>query len=982
MGIVNNVLSAFQRKPRIEKNENTNSKALKNNMVPLGQDFFRNGNLKSKQSIDIDEKLEGNSLYTGYLHAALNLRKNAFSDFCEKEIVTESFSEKEKDKYHPYLRLIEESKTVSEYEFWQDAITDYDMNGEVFIFLLRRVVYSDEKDPITGKRIISHIGLPTSIRVLDANKVNVLRNGLGYVIGYEEWIDSGHKRTFLPEQIIHIINKSPFNKKLPFSIFDAAKYYQYTLNKSTEFTKAALLNNLNTPGIVATDQILNDSEYDNLVSRINGHEAGKVIIADGAGKLNFTPISQNIQALSEIFEVNRNVIFAVTGTSKTMLGIEESGTTRDTARVQYQKFMQKTILPITKMFVSAFNFDYRTNYPNLYQFSPIELSIKKSTDPAQQAEIYTTRKQLFDAVIEMTYSGYTADSANRFMNGEIEFNDLVLEEDEVEDLDKKFDKKLSDNEDSTKIENDEGPEEQGWVGIKTENVDVEKMLSHSLKDGLYKGELKYEKTNLPIKYNSHFTGIYGLTKTGLENLNKDSLIIPNKVKINNIDLFELDDCNVVVALIEKTDEINQLRNQLLKLDHYKQEFEDYKPHISICYIDKKVDGKVYIELFKTLINKELKTDGIEIDNPFEEVYFKDDLDDSEKKDENKCSCHEGTCKLHKSIDDIYKDNEVEEVDLYSHNCHHDSESLEDWIDNTILKNQKTENGITEYGKIISKKLKSIYKNILNDVRKIQLDAIKESKLNINAISIDDVRSSKTANEIKEKMTNICKKYIKQIVSIVSSERKNDDKKLGLEGNVNLLGDKETLSYIDRISEKCANSHIETLYNEILKSLVKQQKKIKKNGLNLSDEDIDMAVKKAFIRISRQKAQVFSEDVFIRGVGTGIYYTDVLLVKINGKMHEAYKILESSYSDPCPICQAVIGGAEIPLSEDFLGLEDYIEYEHNGKKIRYVNSFEPIEYGNIHVGCRCWYSLHLKEASQETMKKLDVESATKLLEENK
>lgn len=413
-----------------------NNQNIKKNSIAT--DFLRRGNTKTKIDIQTDQKFNEDLTIQGWMNAALTVRADSFAEFCEDNIITESNSDI--SKYHLYLQLIENSTTVSEFEFWRDAISDYDIYGEVFFFMLRRVVYEDEHTYVNGKLKkpkVTHIGLPTAIEIIDAKNMKVLKNSLGEIVGYRERIDSTHKREFLPEQIVHVMNHHPLDKKKPYSIYEAAKAYQYTINKGTEFAQSALINNMNTPGILSTAEILNDDEYDNLISRINSHEPGKAIVTDGTGNLTYTPITQSIDSASlpSLTEISRQTIFAVTGTSKTILGIEESGVTRETSRVQDKKFIKRTIAPIARRIISALNFDFRVNYTETYKNDAVRLAIKSIYDPIETQERFETQKTLFDDITEIIYSGYTKESAEDFMNGDISFSDLELDAEDAQDID-------------------------------------------------------------------------------------------------------------------------------------------------------------------------------------------------------------------------------------------------------------------------------------------------------------------------------------------------------------------------------------------------------------------------------------------------------------------------------------------------------------------------------------------------------------------
>lgn len=471
------ILNSLQRAVGVPKN--TNQPAVTATQS-IANDFLRRGSVKVLQNLEQDKAFEPDTTIKGYLYAALNFRKENFADFCEENIVCED--KNNEGLKHPYLELIENSKVEDEYEFWRDLINDYDMLGEAYIFLLRRVVYKEERVP-GHKRAVEHIGLPTAIEQLDAKNMTILRNSSNEIVGYRERLADGRVRDFLPEQIIRIYNKHPFDPDKVLSIFDACKDYQYTINKGSEFTQAALLNNTNSPGIISTDTTLTQEEYDNLVARINGHEAGKWIVTDGASKLNFTSLDQTMDklALPDLTDVNRQTIFAVTGTSKTVLGIEESGTTRDTAKVQDAKFIKKTIRPLAKRFISALNFDYRVNYPEKYAVQKLRLTLKNGTDPAEDAELYASQKALFDDTLEIVYSGYDAQSAEQFMNGEIDFTELKLDGNDAEDIDEESENQDGNPDTDSGSTDDSGDDETTNNGIdeqELEKIDIENQASH------------------------------------------------------------------------------------------------------------------------------------------------------------------------------------------------------------------------------------------------------------------------------------------------------------------------------------------------------------------------------------------------------------------------------------------------------------------------------------------------------------------------
>lgn len=1170
-----------------KKEETTEQNKQVNSFQPLSQDFWRTGRVKALENIFNDREHTEKDLFSGYLFAALDLRKTVFSEFCEENIVTRVHNEHSLQDKHLYLSLIENSTKSTEFDFWNDIMSDWDMKGEFYLFLLRRVVYKKEKDK-DGNYVLEHLGKPISIEVLDANQVNPLKRN-GKVVGYEQWVDSTHRRVFAPEQIIHVMNKNPFQKDQAYSIFDIAKDYQYTMNRSSDFTKAAIVNNTNTPGILSTDQVLNDQEYDNLVAQINGHEAGKLIFSDGSGKLNYTAISQELDksALPDVTDVNRQIIFAITGTSKTMLGIEESGTTRDTSMVQSEKFLQRVIRPMAKRVIAALNFDYRVRYPELYKSDPVDLIIKGTVDAESAKETYETQKYLYDSVTEMTYAGYTADSSERFLKGDIDYIDLEKEEQDPEDF-------FSDNYTPTGPEGSDTPEEPTNNEPEVEENAIEKTAyseKKKIKDFLYElnyDELDYEyakqkldasqdvnvgacssvqKGNFygrkydwlydntaefivrtPAKDGRYATiGVGGFSADLTEEVvssdtpSESYKIVPFKIVdgINEKGLV----CNINVVPVQKgettgttplLEERERICNLMLPryiLDNFataKEATEYIKNYVSVYnhkllgeqfhydlhvmvgdkdntyvieFVNNEVrvlekaymtnfhlsdvnfnsDGSVYTPETKnenpaydamSVNNITSHGSGLERYNLINEAYetleskedmaalldkltytnaYKDEVtprwytegvgEQKDGTDETVNSsielCEQTFVKMkeffaersrenpmtwqtvHSSLYDIearkvyiiaQEDGEemefqlgpsdetninepaapsarpltladieerkeridaleamataieAAEVNLEEHNHHH-NEPLEQWIETKLLKNYRNENGMSDFGQLQSSKLKGIYKNLLNDVRKVQLDALKHAKINHNA-QISDIRTEKQEQKTTNELYDLFKKAMFQIVPIVSAERKEEDKKLGLTGNVNVLGEKDAKGEIENLAMKCAQSHSSTIYNTVLSTIKKVEKK--KNSINLSEEELSQAVKRAYLYNSKNRAGVVSEDVFMRAVNTGRYYTDYLLLEINGKMSIAYKTLENDYPDPCPLCDYMIGQPMRPFKEDFVQWKaDLAVKGTDGKVIEYHNNFAPVKAGDLHPGCRCMYSIVLKETEATT-----------------
>lgn len=827
------IASVFKRTPNNLQTQTTNS---------IANDFLRRGNFKARQDVQLDQKFNPEMTVNGWMYAALNIRSDAFGEFCEENIVSES--EKQENPYHPYLKLIEESKEIPEYEFWKKAISNYDNYGLIYFFVLRRVVKNTDGS-------IKHIGIPTKINILNSSKIIPLTHD-GKIVGYREQVDATHKREFAPEQIIRVINPHPRNQDEPYSIYEAAKDYQYTINKGTEFAQNALINNINTPGILSTSEVLNDEEYDNLISRINSHEPGKAIVTDGTGNLTYTSISQSLDqaALPTLTELSRQTIFAVTGTSKTVLGIEESGVTRDTSKVQDKKFIKRAIAPVAKRIISAFNFDYRVRYPELYKQNGVKMVIKSIYDAAETSEQFDVQKKLFDDITEIIYSGYTKESAEKFMYGDISFTDLELDAEDAQDIE-------GEQEDIDNPENqptEEQPtEEETTEESSEENDGSEKTLQH------------IHIENQESEMHNH---------TSSDNYYMKAL----KLHVN--EQGELDEYGKSIE-----NKINQAKNNLLK---------------------------------------EIRTIQLQ-------------------------AIRESSSKLSVNAFD-YEDIRTEEQ--------------EDTIYNKI------KNALRKYWFLI-------------------LPLVGKERV------IEDKNSIKFSKEDNPDLTE------------EEIQEKNEEIK---KAEVNLLGTKKVKDYIEQVSEKAAKSHTNTIYKTILDAVNKAENKILKNlfakeyiekfkqgedkwfkskptekqiksKLNnenfikdnqklydsvrkkieegFSREEIQRAIRKEYVDLSRTRANILVGNEMARSITSSQYVADYELLRKTNMLDKAYKRLVSSTGDPCPVCKALIDKGDIPFSDPFLELGDTIQVENDGKTTTFTCNYETIESGVVHCNCHCDYQLIIK-----------------------
>lgn len=1087
------IASVLKRTPNNLQTQTTNS---------IANDFLRRGNFKARQDVQLDQKFNPEMTVNGWMYAALNTRSDAFGEFCEENIVSES--EKQENPYHPYLKLIEESKEIPEYEFWKKAISNYDNYGLIYFFVLRRVV--KDKDGT-----IQHIGLPTKINILSSPKITALTHD-GKIVGYREQIDATHKREFAPEQIIRVINPHPRNQDEPYSIYEAAKDYQYTINKGTEFAQNALINNINTPGILSTSEVLNDEEYDNLISRINSHEPGKAIVTDGTGNLTYTSISQSLDqaALPTLTELSRQTIFAVTGTSKTILGIEESGVTRDTSKVQDKKFIKRAIAPVAKRIISAFNFDYRVRYPELYKQNGVKMVIKSIYDAAETSEQFDVQKKLFDDITEIVYSGYTKESAEKFMYGDISFTDLELDAEDAQDIeDEQEDIDNSENQPTEEEPKEETPEENDGSEKETHKTNVDNITKRWLFQNVNLNNLEIKNKNEGNPYHAEdgkfdfapYKDYKGLKESAqkIAKIAKDvyknrtsknyknyknyyDLVKKERQKLYDMNNIDIDKANKIIddwtegfysgdnivldkdgKVIDKssTEIFNKLDVALsqsivhelggnLDVERIQVSSEDYGYDGSLITEDKNLSTTTDSSWISE------KNNGLNYNkDDFDAGYlFKFNIKDKNVKmlpEIQAAGLEEGinhpfaiqlevVCEVNSDIkpseilwDNLKQNNIKIKIENQESEMHNHTNSDDYYL--KALKLHMNEQGeLDEYGKSIENKINQTKNNLLKEIRTIQLQAIRESssKLSVNAFDYEDIRTEEQEDTIYNKIKNALRKYWFLILPLIGKERVVEDKnsiRILKEDNpdlteeeiqerneeikkaeVNLLGTKKVKDYIEQASEKAAKSHTNTIYKTILDAVNKAENKILRNLFakeyveqfkqgedkwfkskptekqvksklgnqnfikdnqslydsvrkkieeGFSREEIQRAIRKEYVDLSRTRANILVGNEMARSITSSQYVADYELLRKTNMLDKAYKRLVSSTGNPCPVCKALIDKGDIPFTEPFLELGDTIQVENDGKTTTFTCNYETIESGVVHCNCHCDYQLIIK-----------------------
>lgn len=384
------------------------------NSMSVANDFLKYGNRDLLTPEWADVIMSDRDHYTGYSYAAITKRARAVARVASEKVKTKLPDESKKDIEHPYLTLIKDSTDFSVNTFWTTISTYLDLEGVFYLLIIRNASEG-------------RIGAPNKFKLLNPYNIQrVLKKDTLEVGGYIE-TRKGFQRELPAEMVIPIRELNPFDEDKPFAMTDAASDSAFTLKSAGDFTRQTLKNNKNAPGIVNTDVVLESEKFDNFVARVKAKKAGEYIFSNG-GAVSFTPMTVDISkvSLKDINEMNRDPLFAVSGMSKTMMGIEQSGTTRETANVQKDLFIENEVVPRINTIIDALNLDYKISYSQEYNKSKVIIAIDNPIESDQDIEqkkvdIKKTDFELYQSLLD---KGYDEVTASHYVNGEIGLDGL------------------------------------------------------------------------------------------------------------------------------------------------------------------------------------------------------------------------------------------------------------------------------------------------------------------------------------------------------------------------------------------------------------------------------------------------------------------------------------------------------------------------------------------------------------------------------
>jgi hypothetical protein len=392
-----------------------------NNGGPDPNAFLKYGHRRMPSTWSTPE-ITDEDFYTGYGFAVVNKRANRsvvlgknFLFTNAKEDIIKKANEEGTRIVHPYLELIHESVDFAERDFWYDISTYLDLEGIYYLMAVRTV---------TASGLVGNI---QKFSLLNPYNIRPVINSKGELGGYVE--RSGDSQRQIPKEMMIVIRLlNPFDNTKAYSLADAARDSQFTMKQANDFAREAIDGNLNAPGIISSAIELPDDQFDNFVERVKHHGRGEPLFGNGSGTVTWVDMQADLDkaALDKINSISRDALLAVSGLSKTGVGVEESGTGREVSRTQKDDFTENAVMPQIENIIDALNLDYRRFYSVDYKKFKYSIALDNplETDRDAEQKDVEIRDSQFALLQSLTAAGYTYDIAAKYAKGLLEITDL------------------------------------------------------------------------------------------------------------------------------------------------------------------------------------------------------------------------------------------------------------------------------------------------------------------------------------------------------------------------------------------------------------------------------------------------------------------------------------------------------------------------------------------------------------------------------
>lgn len=396
---------------------------VKANNSSIANEFLRFG-ARPKMGLNIDDPvLTDEDMYTGYGYAIIERRANRAVVLGTEYTYTKSTKKDGHSVEHPYLKLINDSLDFTAEDFWYEYSRYWDLEGVFYILAVRAVTNTKMKNGYTK---VSNV---KNFEILNPYQVQRVFNQEGELGGYVE-NRNGMQREIPVEQIICVIKHNPTDRKKSFSLGDAASDAQFVLKQAADYQRKSIRNNINAPGLITSDIIMEDHDFENFKQRVKDHQQGEPLFGNGPSAISYqdTSIDLNKSALTDVNANNRDMLISVGGTSKNQLGLDQSGTGRETAGVQKDDFTENAVMPVIKKMIGALNLDYKRYYPEDFTNNGYEIALNNplSSDYENTLLEVQVNQQQLAFVHTLVASGYEYEIATQFVTGEIDLHALGM----------------------------------------------------------------------------------------------------------------------------------------------------------------------------------------------------------------------------------------------------------------------------------------------------------------------------------------------------------------------------------------------------------------------------------------------------------------------------------------------------------------------------------------------------------------------------
>ena len=387
----------------------------------IGNEFLRYGS-RPKMELNIEDPvLSDEDMYTGYGFSIIERRANRAVVLGTNYTYTKSKLNTGESVEHPYLTLINDSLDFTAEDFWYEYSRYMDLEGVFYVLVVRAVTTTKMSNGFTK------VGAPQYLKFLNPYEVRRVFDHEGNLGGYVEQ-HAGQIRELPKEMVIPVMRVNPVNRQKTFSLADAASDAQFVLKQAADYSRKSIRNNINAPGLITSDIIMDDYDFENFKQRVKSHNPGEPLFGNGPSAISYqdTSIDLNKSALTDVNSNNRDILIAAGGTSKNQLGLDQSGTGRETASVQKDDFTENAVMPMVKKMLGALNLDYKRYYPEEFKRTGYEIALNNplSTDTNNQLQEIQVAQSQLTFKNTLLAAGYEEDIANQFVLGEIDITGL------------------------------------------------------------------------------------------------------------------------------------------------------------------------------------------------------------------------------------------------------------------------------------------------------------------------------------------------------------------------------------------------------------------------------------------------------------------------------------------------------------------------------------------------------------------------------